>query len=90
MHQADPVACAPPTGRPACVQELMHESRARLAEAAGWDVEALLRTTTQLERASGKVNANPHPPVPLEIRKAIARHNALDLELYDYAVQLFL
>lgn len=71
------------------IAELMHESRARLAEAAGWDVSELLSDSSKLE-SSGRVNGNPHPTVPLAVKQKLARLNKLEMQLYEHGVQLFL
>ncbi|EFN52463.1 hypothetical protein CHLNCDRAFT_138788 [Chlorella variabilis] len=65
------------------ITEFMGESLQQLAEAAGWPEAVLFSNTT-------RENATPHPRVPLEVRRHIAAINHLDMQLYEYAVQLLL
>jgi hypothetical protein len=70
----------------------MDESLVQLARAAGWSSRRVLRIAAELEAGSsdGRLNATPKPKVPAEVRQAIAETNNLDMQLYQYAVQLFM
>ena len=74
----------------------MEESLVQLAQAAGWPSARVLDVAAQLEAASASAtglarsNATPKPKVPAEVRRVVARHNRQDMQLYEYAVQLFL
>lgn len=73
----------------------MDESMLRLAAAAGWSGDKFMQVSQDLEAQSkaelgGRINANTKPHVPPYVRQAIADNNALDMQLYEYAVQLFL
>lgn len=73
----------------------MEESMLKLAAAAGWSADKLMKMSQDLEAQSkallgGRINANPKPGVPLHVRQALAQNNALDMQLYEYGVQLFL
>ncbi|KAI3424320.1 hypothetical protein D9Q98_009873 [Chlorella vulgaris] len=72
--------------------EFMDESLVQLARAAGWSSRRVLRIAAELEAGSsdGRLNATPKPKVPAEVRQAIAETNDLDMQLYQYAVQLFM
>lgn len=78
------------------LQEFMDESMLRLALAAGWSGDELMRVSGELEAKSkaelgARINAGPPKPhVPLSVRQAIAEHNSFDMQLYEYGVQLFL
>lgn len=74
----------------AALQELMEQSLVHLAAAAGWSESEVLRVAAELESKGSKVNATPRPKVPAAVREAIKRSNQLDMELYEYAMQLFL
>ncbi|KAL4853494.1 hypothetical protein ACK3TF_005517 [Chlorella vulgaris] len=72
--------------------EFMDESLVQLARAAGWSSRRVLRIAAELEAGSsdGRLNATPKPKVPAEVRQAIAETNQLDMQLYQYALQLFM
>lgn len=74
------------------ISEWMHESRVRIAEAAGWDINDYRQVASKLEQGakSGKVNGNPHPDVPSEVRKEIEVESLLDMQIYEHALKLFL
>jgi hypothetical protein len=75
----------------------MDESLVRLARAGGWGSRRVLRLSTELEaqsaatRGTARVNAAPDkPPVPADARLAIERANQLDMQLYEFALRLFM
>jgi hypothetical protein len=63
----------------------MEESLQVLGEAAGWSDEALFKSLKSM-----RSNATPRLPVPLEVKRALAAINHLDMELYEHALHLFL
>ena len=65
------------------LQEYMDDSVQMLGEATGWPDSVLFRDV----RSS---NATPRPKVPLSAKRALQAANHLDMQLYEYAVQLFL
>jgi hypothetical protein len=69
----------------------MDESLVRLARAGGWSSRRLLSVAAQLqEEAGGKVNAGNNPLVPWDVRRVIEQYNELDMQLYEFATQLFM
>lgn len=68
----------------ACMQELMEESLQLLGAAAGWP-ESVLFSNHTLENATPRARR-----VPLEVKQQLEAINHLDMQLYAYALQLFL
>lgn len=74
----------------------MEESLVRLAAAAGWPSERVLRLAAEQEaeytasQGGKRVNSTPKPKVPMEVRRAIEAANQMDMQLFSFAVQLFL
>ena len=72
---------------------MMDETLARLAVAAGWPDSDVYAAAAQLESKykGGRANEGiPHPKTPPAVRRAIEALNSVDMQLYSYAVQLFL
>lgn len=72
----------------------MDESLVRLGRAAGWPGKLVLATAKAEEdkskaEAGVRVRATPKPEVPKAVRDLIAKHNSLDMQLYEYGLQLF-
>ena len=77
---------------PPPLQEMMDESLARLAAAAGWPDTELYAAAAGVEHGSDgkRSNASPHARVPVAVRQAIEKLNDLDMPVYQHALQLFL
>ena len=63
----------------------MDDSIQMLGEAAGWPNAVLFESFK-----STHTNTTPRPKVPLAAKRALQAANHLDMQLYEYAVQLFL
>lgn len=72
-----PFQLTPPTS----AQEHMEESLQQLRGFMGW-ADGVVNTSIH-------ENINPHPVVPPDVRQRLEQMNALDMELYRYAVRLF-
>ncbi|KAI3437608.1 hypothetical protein D9Q98_000060 [Chlorella vulgaris] len=66
------------------INELMEESLQLLGAAAGWP-ESVLFSNRTLENATPRARR-----VPLEVKRQLEAINHLDMQLYAYALQLFL